>query len=866
MKKVLTILCWLIIQNASAQSVVSTTLQQEILQKEPNSIIDIHIFLREQTNIEALKLEFVAQSLPVKYRAGRVKQALIETAQNSQTELISFLHGVEENQPGTISIKKQYHILNMVSVSVPIALISEIASRADVEFIEKADRLKVTYDKPVAMEMNSARIVGGHEPGLEAIGAPFMWNLGYTGLGRRLYTVDTGVWPVHPAIQRQWRGNYYPESQSWLGFDFEHPADKPDAHGTHVTGTVLGLDQENNDTIGVAFNATFMATDPIVENLADVKPLEVILTAFEFALDPDNNPNTFDDVPDVICNSWGFGDTIIDGLCTDPFILSLYSSIDAAGIAVEFSAGNEGPGAATAGMPAYVVLDSLTVFSVGAVDASSTDYTIASFSSRGPSSCGETDQLKIKPEVSAPGVNVRSSVQQNQYASYSGTSMAGPHVAGAALLLKEAFPFLTGKEILNALYLTAIDLGAAGEDNIYGRGIINLEFAYNYLSQLYTPVPPNTSAFDVEIEKFIGSDLNCSGNYPLQLVIRNAGSTDFSGGIIQYFMNGTSVGSSTYSGLLQEGERDTIFSPAILFNAGLNELRAVIQPLVATTERDLVNNNRVLRMKTQPQVSMPFGESFEYNDFTGNNWHLVNGDYKITWDTIKTGGLPNSQYSGFMKYLTYTTRDPNDIVYTPFIAVPESSDSLILSFDYAYRFRSNSLSDSLEVSYSQDCGNSWIPIFYKGGEELATIDTFWTNFKPFASTHWRNERQNLINQIDGNEVIFKFRAINDNGSNFFIDNIFVYDAVSPASILSVEAESFKLFPNPADDYVELKFLPLGSNGKLTVCDLTGKVVYVGRLSQSQQQVKIQTAQFGQGIYFVAVETNKGRKVQKLVIQ
>lgn len=866
MKKIITILSCLVIHSVSAQSVISTSLQQEILQNDPNSKLDIHIFLREQANIESLKLEFVAQSLPVKYRAGRVKEALIAVSENSQTELISFLQEVAGSQTGAIEIHKQFFILNMVSVSVPVSLIPVIASRTDVEFVEKADRLKVTYDKPVAMEMSNSRSVGGHEPGLEAIGAPFMWNLGYTGLGTRLYTVDTGVWPVHPAIQRQWRGNYFPESQSWLGFDFEHPADKPDAHGTHVTGTVLGLDQENNDTIGVAFNATFMATDPIVENLADVKPLEVILSAFEFALDPDNNPNTFDDVPDVICNSWGFGDTIIDGLCTDPFILSLYSSIDAAGIAVEFSAGNEGPGVSTAGMPAYVVLDSLTVFSVGAIDASSPDYTIASFSSRGPSSCGETDQLKIKPEVSAPGVNVRSSVQQKQYASYSGTSMAGPHVAGAVLLLKEAFPFLSGKEILNALYLTAVDLGALGEDNTYGRGIINLEFAYNYLSQLYTPVPPNTSAFDVEIEKFIGSELNCAGNYPLQLVIRNAGSTDFSGGIIQYFMNGNSVGSSTYSGLLQQGERDTIISPAILFSAGLNELRAVIQPLVATTERDLVNNNRVLRMKTQPQVSMPFGESFEYNDFTGNNWHLVNGDYKITWDTIKTGGLPNSQYSGFMKYLTYTTKDPNDIVYTPFIAVPEGSDSLILSFDYAYRFRSNSLSDSLEVSYSQDCGNSWIPIFYKGGEELATIDTFWTNFKPFAASHWRNERQNLINQIDGNEVIFKFRAINDNGSNFFIDNIFVYDAVSPATIFNAIPDAFKLFPNPADDYVELKFQPLLGKGQLTICDLTGKVVFVESLTQNQEQTKIQTAHLGQGIYFVTLETNRSRSVKKLVIQ
>jgi hypothetical protein len=75
-----------------------------------------------------------------------------------------------------------------------------------------------------------------------------------------------------------------------------------------------------------------------------------------------------------------------------------------------------------------------------------------------------------------------------------------------------------------------------------------------------------------------------------------------------------------------------------------------------------------------------------------------------------------------------------------------------------------------------------------------------------------------------------------------------------------------LFPNPADDYVELKFQSLGSKGKLTVCDLTGKLVYVESLSQSQQQAKIQTAHLGQGIYFVALETNKGRSVQKLVIQ
>lgn len=865
MKRILGLFAILISSVVSAQSTISTSLSAKLETAAESELLNVHVFLREKADLQSLRLDFVANAVPVKYRPSQVKQTLRLIAESSQAELVGYLENLKLQYPN-VRIKKQYHIVNLVSVELPASLISELATRSDVEFIELADRLKVVYDKPVQMEASSSRAANGHEPGLDAIGAPFMWNLGYTGLGRRLYTVDTGVWPVHPAIQRQWRGNYFPQAQSWLGFDFTQPADKPDAHGTHVTGTVLGLDQANNDTIGVAFNATYMATDPIVEDLADVKPLEVILSAFEFALDPDNDPSTFDDVPDVICNSWGFGDTIIDGLCTNPFILDLYSALDAAGIAVEFSAGNEGPGVSTMGMPAYVVIDSLTVFSVGAIDAESVNYLAASFSSRGPSSCGETEQQQIKPEVCAPGVSVRSSVQQNQYAFYSGTSMAGPHVAGAVLLLKEAFPFLTGKEILRALYLTAIDLGPEGEDNTYGRGIINLEFAYDYLSQLYTPVPPNTAAFDVELEKFLGSEVNCTGSYPLQLIIHNAGSVDFSGGIIQFFLNENSVGSSTYIETLQPGERDTIFGPAMLFNPGQNEVRAVLTPLVNTIERDVVNNSRVIRLQTQPQVSMPYGESFEYNDFTGNDWFKVNGDYRTGWDTIHTAGLENSNYSAYMKFLTYTTRDPRDLIYTPFIALPQDADSLIFSFDYAYRFRTANLSDSLEISYSDDCGLTWNSIFYKGGEDLATVDTFWTNFKPFASTHWKNERQNLITEVDGNEVIFRFRAINDNASNLFIDNIFVYDAVSPANIEIFQTQSFKLFPNPADEFVELRFDALKSNGSVSIFDITGKEVYQTSTVAKQDQLKLQTSELNPGVYLVSLATELGRSVQKLVIQ
>ena len=78
---------------------------------------------------------------------------------------------------------------------------------------------------------------------------------------------------------------------------------------------------------------------------------------------------------------------------------------------------------------------------------------ISTFSTRGPTQCpSEGGSLEIYPEVSAPGQAVRSASGENGFDVKSGTSMAAPHVTGCFLLLKEAFPFLSGEEILLAIY------------------------------------------------------------------------------------------------------------------------------------------------------------------------------------------------------------------------------------------------------------------------------------------------------------------------------------------------------------------------------------------------------------------------------
>jgi hypothetical protein len=120
--------------------------------------------------------------------------------------------------------------------------------------------------------------------------------------------------------------------------------------------------------------------------------------------------------------------------------------------------------------------------------------------------------------------------------------------------------------------------------------------------------------------------------------------------------------------------------------------------------------------------------------------------------------------------------------------------------------------------------------------------------------------------VDGNEIIFRFRAINDNASNLFIDNIFIYDAVSPASIKPIYNQTFNVYPNPADEFVEISFDALKSEGAVWLFDITGKEVLHKVVDEKQTLTRIQTSNLNAGIYLIALDSDFGRSVKKLVIR
>src|SRR5205807_1485239 len=139
--------------------------------------------------------------------------------------------------------------------------------------------------------------------------------------------------------------------------------------------------------------------------------------------------------PHVINNSWIC--PVSEGCTTGDELRVIVENTQAAGIFVEASAGNSGPSCSTVNDPPAIYEAS---FSTGAIDSSNT---LASFSSRGPVTVDGSNRLK--PNISAPGVNVRSSYYSSDtsYANLSGTSMAGPHVVGVVALLWSAHPELS---------------------------------------------------------------------------------------------------------------------------------------------------------------------------------------------------------------------------------------------------------------------------------------------------------------------------------------------------------------------------------------------------------------------------------------
>jgi len=280
------------------------------------------------------------------------------------------------------------------------------------------------------------------------IGAPSVWAMSdgtgrpVTGQGVRVAVLDTGIDYTHPDLG----GCLGPTCKVIGGYDLVNNDNDPmddNGHGTHVAGIVAA----NGTLKGVAPGASLMAFKALDDRGSGWN--STIIAGLERAADPDSNPTT-DDGAQVINLSLGGAGTP-DG----PMSQAVDHAVEQ-GIVVVAAAGNSGPTPEMVGSPG-VARKALTVAA-----SDKYDY-LADFSSRGPVP-GYPDL--IKPDLTAPGVSITSTVpyygnlgSPSRYRNLDGTSMAAPHVAGSAALLKQLYPTWTPEVIKASLINTAKDLG-----------------------------------------------------------------------------------------------------------------------------------------------------------------------------------------------------------------------------------------------------------------------------------------------------------------------------------------------------------------------------------------------------------------------
>ncbi len=494
-------LCWFIWVILSSTGYYAQPFSDKVdaniyLSLEHHSEVEVILLLNDQADLSQ------ASRLTTKTQKGTyVFQTLQMHAKRTQGNLKALLN----------SWKIEYDplfIANAIYTKVDRYQLLHLQNHPDIKRIEANPTVKMIAGQPAYS--NFLREDPQITWGIQRIKADSVWELGLKGEGFVVGGQDTGYDWSHPSISGTYRGNQngtLDHNYNWYdaihainpmhedevispdnnpcGLDSKIPCDDHN-HGTHTMGTMVGEDGDMK--IGVAPKATWIGCRCMERGYGT--PF-TYLECFEWFLAPTDldaqNPDP-SKAPHVINNSWGC--PMMEGCDSSNFetLETAVNNLKSAGIVVVTSAGNSGNGCATIDDPPSIFFNSFVV------GATRQDDTIAGFSSRGPVSI--YSKGLIKPNISAPGVNVLSAVKDSGYQSWQGTSMAGPHVAGAVVLLLSANPDLAGQveEIETILEITARsqnDPSNCGSINgfdqpnhVYGYGILDIYAAVEYASQI----------------------------------------------------------------------------------------------------------------------------------------------------------------------------------------------------------------------------------------------------------------------------------------------------------------------------------------------------------------------------------------------
>ncbi len=500
--------------------VISPSLQEHLTTAQADQKLPVHIVLKEQFDKQLLNS--LVDGMPKVQRRVEVARILKEFSAEQQAGVLVYLGTTDAENV------QSFWVVNAVYCEAAPVVIEQLSERPEVNY--------VNYDRVYCPDLlepeQQSDATDEIAWGVDKIDAPAVWALGYTGQNVVCGHIDSGCKYDHPDLaDHMWTDPNYPHH----GWNFESNNNDPmdaQGHGTHTAGTVAG-DGTGGTQTGVAPDAQMMICK--VSTQIDTVAESQTWAAMEFVVSPPLSPSNGADLYTMSLGwriSWG---------PRQATWRTTADNVNAAGLSQIVAAGNERftsppnscrcPGNVPPPWwnPENTGVGTLSgIVSIGATDASDT---IANFSSRGPVTWSSVSPFNdyphppglTRPDVSAPGVSIKSCSRTGGYTNMDGTSMACPHVAGTVCLMLSKNPELTPAEIDSILEVTAVDRGPAGKDNDFGAGRIDALAAVNYVSLPTGPVLKLTSTQVIDSTGNNNGTLDPGETAKLLVTLRNSG-------------------------------------------------------------------------------------------------------------------------------------------------------------------------------------------------------------------------------------------------------------------------------------------------------------------------------------------------------
>jgi len=273
---------------------------------------------------------------------------------------------------------------------------------------------------------------------------------------------------------------------------------------------------------------------------------------------------------------------------------------------------------------------------------------------------------------------------------------------------------------------------------------------------------------------------------------------------------------------------------------------------------------------------LPFFEDFEAESETLNGWTIENPDEETAWEFTETdGNEPGIQSMSFYFHQLFSVYERDQLI-SPVLNL-SNANFAALSLEHAYAQFQTSLSDSLIIYASNDCGETWSRIFGiadDGSDNFATVEASTDEFFPESEDDWCGSGSNAeclfidISPWAGTpDFQLMFETYDLYGNKLYLDDVEIVITTATSNQTADEV-TIDLYPIPAEDYLYIDIRNIQNDVDVQIMNIQGNVLYSKQLNTSQSSIKsgISISELSSGIYFVRLSNADFSETEKIIIK